>query len=89
MSLHRIRLLIWKEFLQLRRDRLLLRLLLLMPVVQLISSATSCPPTSAISPPPWSILIIRPPRASWSRPSSDLDTSPSTPILRPRVTCGR
>lgn len=36
MSLHRIRLLIWKEFLQLRRDRLLLRLLLLMPVVQLI-----------------------------------------------------
>jgi ABC-type multidrug transport system permease subunit len=35
-SLRRIRLLIWKEFLQLRRDRLLLRLLLLMPVIQLI-----------------------------------------------------
>ncbi|HET9646791.1 MAG TPA: hypothetical protein VFP34_00990, partial [Microlunatus sp.] len=36
MSLRRIRLLIWKEFLQLRRDRLLLRLLLLMPILQLI-----------------------------------------------------
>lgn len=36
MSLRRIRLLIWKEFTQLRRDPLLLRLLLIMPVVQLI-----------------------------------------------------
>ncbi|NTW28258.1 MAG: ABC transporter permease [Coriobacteriia bacterium] len=36
MSLKRIRLLIWKEFVQLRRDPLLLRLLLLMPVAQLI-----------------------------------------------------
>ncbi len=32
----RIRLLIWKEFLQLRRDPLLLRLLFLMPIMQLI-----------------------------------------------------
>ncbi len=36
MSLKRIRLLIWKEFIQLRRDPLLIRLLLLMPVLQLI-----------------------------------------------------
>lgn len=36
MSLRRIRLLVWKEFLQLRRDPLLIRLLLLMPVLQLI-----------------------------------------------------
>ncbi|MCC6496170.1 MAG: ABC transporter permease [Propionibacteriaceae bacterium] len=36
MSLKRIRLLIWKEFTQLRRDPLLIRLLLLMPVLQLI-----------------------------------------------------
>ncbi len=32
----RIRLLVWKEFLQLRRDPLLLRLLFLMPIVQLV-----------------------------------------------------
>ncbi len=36
MSLSRIRLLVWKEFLQLRRDPLLLRLLLLMPIIQLV-----------------------------------------------------
>ncbi|MFZ1911799.1 MAG: ABC transporter permease [Propionicimonas sp.] len=36
MSLKRIRLLIWKEFRQLRRDPLLLRLLMLMPVAQLV-----------------------------------------------------
>lgn len=36
MSLKRIRLLIWKEFTQLRRDPLLIRLLLLMPILQLI-----------------------------------------------------
>ena len=36
MSLKRIRLLIWKEFIQLRRDPLLIRLLLIMPVLQLI-----------------------------------------------------
>ncbi|HRC13373.1 MAG TPA: ABC transporter permease [Dermatophilaceae bacterium] len=36
MNRRRIRLLIWKEFLQLRRDPLLLRLLFLMPIVQLI-----------------------------------------------------
>ena len=36
MSLHRIRLIIWKEFLQLRRDPLLLRLIFIMPIVQLI-----------------------------------------------------
>ena len=36
MSPKRIRLLIWKEFTQLRRDPLLIRLLLLMPVLQLI-----------------------------------------------------
>ena len=36
MSLKRIRLLIWKEFTQLRRDPLLIRLLLIMPVAQLI-----------------------------------------------------
>lgn len=36
MSLKRIRLLIWKEFLQLRRDPLIIRMLLLMPVLQLI-----------------------------------------------------
>ncbi|MFZ0530290.1 MAG: ABC transporter permease [Propionicimonas sp.] len=36
MSVKRIRLLIWKEFIQLRRDPLLIRLLLLMPVLQLI-----------------------------------------------------
>jgi ABC-2 type transport system permease protein len=36
MSAKRIRLLIWKEFTQLRRDPLLIRLLLLMPVLQLI-----------------------------------------------------
>ncbi|MBK8448031.1 MAG: ABC transporter permease [Micropruina sp.] len=36
MSGHRIRLLMWKEFLQLRRDPLLLRLLFLMPILQLL-----------------------------------------------------
>jgi ABC-2 type transport system permease protein len=36
MSLHRVRLIMWKEFLQLRRDPLLLRLIFIMPVVQLI-----------------------------------------------------
>jgi ABC-2 type transport system permease protein len=36
MSGKRIRLLIWKEFTQLRRDPLLIRLLLIMPVAQLI-----------------------------------------------------
>ena len=36
MSGKRVRLLIWKEFTQLRRDPLLIRLLLLMPVLQLI-----------------------------------------------------
>ena len=36
MSPKRIRLLIWKEFTQLRRDPLLIRLLLMMPVLQLI-----------------------------------------------------
>lgn len=36
MSLHRIRLIMWKEFLQLRRDPLLLRLIFIMPIVQLI-----------------------------------------------------
>ena len=36
MNPRRIRLLIWKEFLQLRRDPLLLRLLFIMPIVQLV-----------------------------------------------------
>lgn len=36
MSVHRIRLIMWKEFLQLRRDPMLLRVLFLMPVMQLI-----------------------------------------------------
>lgn len=36
MSLKRIRLLIWKEFVQLRRDPLLLRIMFIMPVLQLI-----------------------------------------------------
>ena len=36
MSGRRIRLLMWKEFLQLRRDPLLLRLLFIMPIMQLI-----------------------------------------------------
>jgi ABC-2 type transport system permease protein len=36
MSGKRIRLLIWKEFTQLKRDPLLVRLLLLMPVIQLV-----------------------------------------------------
>ncbi len=36
MNAKRIRLLIWKEFLQLRRDPLLLRLLFLLPVMQLV-----------------------------------------------------
>ena len=36
MSARRIRLLMWKEFLQLRRDPILIRALLLMPVLQLI-----------------------------------------------------
>jgi len=36
MSLKRIRLLIWKEFVQLRRDPMLIRLLMMMPVFQLI-----------------------------------------------------
>jgi ABC-2 type transport system permease protein len=36
MSGKRIRLLIWKEFTQLRRDPMLVRLLLLMPVIQLV-----------------------------------------------------
>jgi ABC-type multidrug transport system permease subunit len=36
MNGHRIRLLMWKEFLQLRRDPLLLRLLFIMPIMQLI-----------------------------------------------------
>lgn len=36
MSLRRIRLLVWKELLQLRRDRLLLPLVFIMPLLQLI-----------------------------------------------------
>lgn len=36
MNLRHIRLLVWKEFLQLRRDPLLLRLLFFMPIVQLV-----------------------------------------------------
>lgn len=36
MSFARIRLLMWKEFLQLRRDPMLIRLLLMMPILQLI-----------------------------------------------------
>jgi ABC-2 type transport system permease protein len=36
MNAKRVRLLMWKEFLQLRRDPLLLRLLLLLPVLQLV-----------------------------------------------------
>lgn len=36
MNLKRVRLLIWKEFLQLRRDPLLLRIMLLMPIIQLV-----------------------------------------------------
>lgn len=36
ISLARVRLLVWKEFVQLKRDPLLLRLLFLMPVMQLI-----------------------------------------------------
>jgi len=36
MSLSRIRLLMWKEFLQLKRDRLLLPLLLIMPLLYLV-----------------------------------------------------
>jgi len=36
MNLRRYRLLVWKEFLQLRRDPLLLRLIFIMPVLQLI-----------------------------------------------------
>lgn len=35
-SRRRIRLLMWKEFLQLRRDPLLIRLLFLMPILQLV-----------------------------------------------------
>jgi len=36
VSPHRVRLLVWKEFLQLRRDPMLLRALIIMPVLQLI-----------------------------------------------------
>jgi ABC-2 type transport system permease protein len=36
MSLRRLRLIMWKEFLQLRRDRLLLPLIFMMPLLQLI-----------------------------------------------------
>ncbi len=36
MSLRRVRTLIWKEFTQLRRDPLLLRLLMFMPIMQLV-----------------------------------------------------
>ena len=36
MSLKRIRLVMWKEFLQLRRDPLLLRAMFLMPILQLV-----------------------------------------------------
>jgi ABC-2 type transport system permease protein len=36
MNLKRVRLLIWKEFVQLRRDPLLLRLLFIMPILQLV-----------------------------------------------------
>lgn len=36
MNLSRVRLIIWKEFTQLRRDPLLLRLLFIMPVLQLV-----------------------------------------------------
>ncbi len=36
MSWRRVRTLIWKEFTQLRRDPMLLRLLMIMPVLQLI-----------------------------------------------------
>jgi ABC-2 type transport system permease protein len=36
MSWHRTRLIIWKEFVQLRRDPLLLRLIFIMPILQLL-----------------------------------------------------
>lgn len=36
MSLRRVRLLIWKEFLQLRRDRMILPILIVMPLLQLV-----------------------------------------------------
>ena len=36
MSLSRIRLLIWKEFTQFKRDPLLLRLVIVMPLLQLL-----------------------------------------------------
>ena len=36
MNPRRVRLLVWKEFLQLRRDTLMLRILILMPIIQLI-----------------------------------------------------
>ena len=48
MSLKRIRLLIWKEFRQLRRDPLLLRLLMLMPVAQLCLLYTSPSPRDGL-----------------------------------------
>lgn len=37
MSRHRIRLLIWKEFKQLRRDPMFARLILIMPIIQLLT----------------------------------------------------
>ncbi len=36
MNVQRVRLLIWKEFLQLRRDPMLIRVVMLMPVIQLV-----------------------------------------------------
>ena len=36
MNLRRVRLLVWKEFLQLRRDTLIIRVLVLMPIIQMV-----------------------------------------------------
>ena len=91
MSLKRIRLLIWKEFMQLRRDPLLIWLLLLMPVLQLIlfgyvvavdvrnlATAVVDLDRTATS------------RSSWSRRSAASGYFTDHRHVRPaRTTCGR
>ena len=88
MSL-RIRLIIWKEFLQLRRDPLLLRLIFIMPVVQLIffgyivSADVRNLATAVVD-----LDKSRFP-GSWPRPSPALATSRSRPICRARPSYSR
>ena len=89
MSLHRVRLIIWKEFLQLRRDPLLLRLIFIMPIVQLIffgyvvSADVRNLATAVVD------LDKSTFPGSWPRPSRALATSRSRPFRKARPSYSR